>query len=292
MRVLITGGSGLLGKYLLLTQPEDYTVWGTWYTNFQSPLFYQLNVTNLANVQHIFDRIKPNVIIHCAAIGSVDYAERNYQETIKVNVEGTKNIIKVAGEYRAKLVYISTNAVYRGNNPPYDEKSELNPVNAYGRIKKQAERAVKDSQLDWLIVRPYLLYGWPFPGGRGNWVTTIIDRLSNGKSLKLVNDVHWMLTYAGDCAKAIWRLIELDNNEEIYNISSWNSTSLYELGLETAKVFNLNHKLLKGVPSDTFPNIAPRPIDTSYDLGKIEKLNIKLHGLKKGLKMMKKELNV
>lgn len=280
MKVLITGGSSLLGK--ALKETCQYDIECTWYTNYIDG--YQMNVTNKSQVRYVFDRVKPDIVIHCAANGSVDYAQNNYQEVYHVNVEGTRNIMLAAKDYNAKVVYISSNAVYAGDNPPYSEESETKPLNSYGSIKLQAEQVVVD-HLDWLIVRPFLLFGWPYPSGRQNWATLVYNDLSQDKPVQMVNDVVWQPTYVVDCAEAIWKLLEFNN--EIFNIASPEKMTLYRFAVNVAEVFELDKGLIEPVASNYFESIAPRPKDTSYDLGKIEKLGIVLNDVKSGLKEMK-----
>ena len=284
MKTLVTGGSSLLGRALLNTIPEGYQVEATWYTNYILNQ-HQLNVTDKSQVRYLFDRVQPNLVIHCAAQGSVDFAEKNYSIAFEVNVHGTENILWAARDYHAKVIYISTNAVFDGLNPPYDEESECNPVNRYGSIKRQAEEKVMAYNGWWQIVRPFLLYGWPHKGGRGNWATLIIDKLSKGESLKLVNDVVWQPTYVVDCATAIWQLSS--QQQGIYHVASEERATLYDFGLKVAKVWQLDADLLQPVSSGEFANMAPRPRDTTYSLGKIKGLGIELSGIEVGLQRMK-----
>jgi dTDP-4-dehydrorhamnose reductase len=153
MRVLITGGSGLLGKYLYLTKPNSVELSSTWYTNHAEHVQYHLNISNKSQLAYILDLVKPDVIIHCAAVGSVDYAEQAYREVRQVNVGGIENLLWAISNTSIKLVYISTNAVYDGINPPYNENSIRHPANVYGRIKLDAENKVMHSNLsnNWLI---------------------------------------------------------------------------------------------------------------------------------------------
>lgn len=284
MKVLITGGSSLLGKALIETVPEGHTIEATWYTNYVYRSMYQMDISNQSQVRYIFDRVKPKVIIHCAGNGSVDYAEQNYTEAVAVNVNGTRNVLRAAADYEAKVIYISTNAVFSGDNPPYAENTERKPVNAYGSIKRQAEELVKESR-HWVIIRPHLLYGWPWTNGRGNWGMYAVQQLSQGKRLKVVSDKVTHPLYVVSCAEAIWQLIEKD--EEIFNIAGADVVSLYEFVKMVAKVWDFDEGLIEPVGSDTFKMMAPRPDDTHYDLSKIYSLGIKPSGIEEGLTRMK-----
>ena len=284
MRVLITGGSSLLAKYLYQTKPDDIELSSTWYTNHTDNAGYHLDIGNKSQVAYVFNRCNPDVIIHCAALGNVDFAENNYQQAKHVIVDGTENILKWAGG--AKVIYISSNAVYNGTGSPYHEKSYQHPVNNYGLLKKQAERLVLDYQTEWLIIRPFLLYGWPNAVNRSNWASMIVNKLKAGETLKLVDDVVWQPTYAYDCASAIWEVMPY--SYESYNIASADMLTLYEFGLKIAEIFELDSSLLEPVDSSYFKTIAARPKDTSYDLSKINGMGIKFD-LEDGLERFKDE---
>lgn len=284
MKILCIGGSSLLGKYLNKTTPKDFEIESTYYTNPIPGLsLYNLDVCNQSQVAYVFSRVKPDIVIHCAAIGSVDFAESHFTETHMVNVIGTRNIIKSCRDIDASLVYISTNAVFSGDNPPYSEDSECHPINRYGSIKKEAEQSVIASR-NWLIIRPFLLYGWPYPGGRQNWMTTILSKLAKGESCNLVNDVYWQHTSVEDLALAIWKIIQESNQEEIYHVASDDRMTLYDFGLKVAQIFRGNTEGINPISSDKIKGLAPRPKDTTFNLDKIHKLGIKMKSVEEGLK--------
>lgn len=290
MKILITGGSGLLGKYLLDTKPDEIEVYLTYHKNFfpttPNVTWYHLDIRNRPDVLDCFEMIRPKVVIHCAAIGSVDFAENEegYQIVSRVNVDSTKNIIEAANRYASKVIYISSNAVYSGDKPPYNEDSPKLPVNNYGIIKHLAERAVIDLADSWLIIRPFLLYGWPYPGGRGNWGSILAKDLERGIGHKLVDDHVWMPTYAADCATSIWRLMHHDITS--FNVASPERVTLYQFGLYLCDVFGYDKGLLEPVNSNYFKSIAKRPADTTYDLARLNEVGIMLSDIKTGLERM------
>lgn len=288
-KVLISGGSSLLAKYLIPTTPPLYNAESTFYTNHIPGLqIFNLDITNKSQVTYTFDRIKPDVIIHCAAVGNVDYAERHFVETHAVNVLGTRNIVQAANDHKALFVHISTNAVFSGNHPPYSEKDECHPVNAYGKIKLEGEQVVMGLAEKWLIIRPFLLYGYPWPGGRPNWLVTILQNLSMGKVTRLVNDTYWQPTYAGDCAEAIWRLIQGGKTNEVYHVASDERITLFEFGLKIAKHYNQNGELIQPMASSELPaGLAKRPIDATYDLSKSHELGVRCMSVEEGLKVLR-----
>lgn len=287
MKVLIVGGSSLLGKYLLRTKP-GCEIETTWFTNFVATDFnnYHLDICSQSQIDYVMNRSKPDVVIHCAAIGSVDFAETHFPEVHMVNAIGTRNIVNACRSFKSKLIYISTNAVFDGKNPPYAEDAERQPVNGYGIIKREAEQSVIQSGLDWIIIRPFLLYGWPNIGGRQNWMTTILTKLSNNEEIHLVDDTYWQPTLAEDCASTIWRL--LNKWQEIYHVASDDRMTLFEFGLKVARIAEKDLSLIQPIASSSL-RVAPRPKDTTFDLTKIHNLDIRLRGVEEGLEVLKNE---
>lgn len=286
MRVLVTGGSSLLGKALLESQPANITLDSTWYTNHVADM-HHLDICNKSQVAYIFERTKPNVVIHCAAVGSVDYSEVHYSETRQVNVLGTQNILQASQDAKALFVYISSNAVFDGLSAPYSEDDDRQPINRYGAIKREAENIVMDSR-NWLIVRPFLLYGYPYPGGRGNWLIAILDKLSKGETVQLVDDTYWQPSLALDVAQAIWRLIQPDIGRGIYHVASDDRMSLYQFGLKIATEWGYDIGLIEPISSDKLNLKAMRPVDTTFKLDKIHGLGIRLRSVEEGLKVLKR----
>jgi len=294
VKILITGASGLLGKSLIETASKDCELSATYNKNWQNHtedvIWYHLNVKNRSDVFDVFDLVKPNAVIHCASIGSVDYTEDHYQSVRDINVGGLNHVVDAANGYKSKVVYISTNAVFSGKQPPYNENSPLEPVNAYGTIKREAERLVRDTAEKWLIIRPFMLYGWPYPGGRTNWAADIVNRLGN-ESIDLVDDITWMPTLGQDCADVIWKLLSQEIDKEVFNVASPERATLYQFGLKVCDVFGLEKNLLRPVESKFFSVgsavKAKRPKDTTYDLMKLAEHGFMLSDIKTGLEKMK-----
>ena len=247
------------------------------------------DVSDRMKMQSVFEWAKPDVVIHAAAIGSVDFAERNREETKKVNVGGTEVVVDLCQIYQSRLIYISSNAVFDGRTPLYSETTPVNPINYYGQLKVDAENVVRESGIPWAIVRPILMYGWPYPGERDNPVVWWVRSLENGKPIKVVDNVLSKPLPAWSCADVIWALIQ-QNRTGIYHAAGRDHISLYQFALLTAEVFGLDASLITPVPDSYFPEIAPRPQDTSFDTTKMEtELGVKAVGVRDGLLKMKAE---
>jgi dTDP-4-dehydrorhamnose reductase len=240
-------------------------------------------------MQSVFEWARPDVVIHAAAIGSVDFAERNREETKKVNVGGTEVVIELCQIVKSRLIYISSNAVFDGRTPLYSETTPVNPINYYGQLKVDAENVVRKSGIPWAIVRPILMYGWPYPGERDNPVVWWVNSLKNSQPIKVVDNVLSKPLPAWSCADVLWALIQ-QNRTGIYHAAGRDHISLYRFALLTAEVFGLDASLITPVPDSYFPEIAPRPQDTSFDTTKMEtELGVKTIGVRDGLLRMKTE---
>jgi dTDP-4-dehydrorhamnose reductase len=247
------------------------------------------DVSDRMKMQSIFEWAKPDVVIHAAAIGSVDFAERNREETKRVNVGGTEVVVDLCQTYNSRLIYISSNAVFDGRTPFYSENAPVNPINYYGQLKVDAENVVRKGDIPWAIVRPILMYGWPYPGERDNPVVWWVNSLKNGNPIKVVDNVLSKPLPAWSCADVVWALIQ-QNRTGVYHAAGRDHISLYRFALLTAEVFGLDASFITPVPDSYFPEIAPRPQDTSFDTTKIEtELGVKTVGVKDGLLKMKAE---
>jgi dTDP-4-dehydrorhamnose reductase len=287
-RILMTGGTGLLGQAVLSSVPSDVDLSGTYLpgkaptTDLPCP-FFPLDVRDAVQVEQVFDRVRPNLVIHAASIGSVDYSEHHREESWGVNVGGTQNIGHACARYHAKLIFISSNAVFDGEHPFYSEEDPVNPINYYGQLKVEGEEWVKASGLDYAIVRPILMYGWHSPIERGNWVTNWLRSLRQGQRVKVVDDVGTKPLYALNCAEVIWAVIA-GHKTGVYHAAGRDHITLYQFAQVTAEVFGLDASLIDSVPSSYFPEIAPRPKDTSFDTTKMEyDLGVKAWGVRDGL---------
>lgn len=289
MKVLVTGGSSLLGRYLHATFPPGVHAEYTWYSHMCHHTRHHLDITNPEQVAYVLGKVKPEAIIHMAAIGSVDWAQQNYRAVWSVNVDGTRNLLAVARDLGARVLLTSSNAVFSGEDPPYSEDSEREPVNAYGKIRKENERIVMKEQ-NFQIVRLFLLYGWEPSGARGNWVSSAYRKMCDGQTLRVVDDRWYMPTFAKDAAEAIWALLG-QGQSGVYHVAGDDRVTLYDFVAAIADQWGFPQSLVEPCSFDGL-GIAPRPVDTTYDLSKIHGLGIHCRGIQGGLQGMWQEQQI
>lgn len=291
-QIVFTGITGLLGRYFLNFEHPNYEIIGLCNRKLQTDpkSFYKIDITK-EKLQDFIKKVSPEIIVHAASLGNVDYCEIYPKEAYKINVEGTRKIVEAAKQVGAKIIYLSTNAIYDGANPPYDEESKHNPIDIYGKTKLEGEKLIKKSNLEFVILRLITMYGWPYLGRRNNPVTWMIENLKRGKRINVVNDIYNNHLWANQAAETVWKVVKEDIKNDVFNIGGRDCISRYDLALKVAKVFKFDSSLITSVTSDFFKNIAKRPKDTCFNTKKIEKkLGLKPLSIDKGLTLMKEEL--
>lgn len=224
MKILITGVDGQLGQTLMQvlsrTHHELYGVNRT-----------KLDITNKIRVCSYIDRVKPDVIVHCAAFTNVDGAEKDKGLAYEVNVLGTKYIAQVAGRIKCKFVYISTDYVFNGEkHTPYNIEDRPNPLNIYGETKLAGEHLVTKYTKNHFIIRT----SWIFGKGDNHFIAKIEKIASVYGEVRVVSDQFGSPTYALDLAYFIEELIETDQYG-LYHVTNEGICSWYEFAVEFLK---------------------------------------------------------
>ena len=289
--ILVTGATGLLGRALTESVPAGDRVIGvsrgvtSGYID-SALQFMQTNVTNQDAVNRLFDKFQFDVVIHAAGEGSVDAVERDPNLGRLSIVQGAENLASISKKHGARVIYISTNAVFSGDEAPYSEVSEMRPLSLYGRLKREAEIVFLESDDRCSVVRPILMYGWPLHGQRTNPVAFTVSQLRAKQEIRMVNDVWENPLFNIHCAEAIWQVMKKEV-PGVMHLAGQTRLNRYELAVTTAKVFRLNPDLIQEVDSSFFPTLAPRPRDTTFRVDRmIERLGMQPLSLNEGLKRM------
>lgn len=293
MKVLITGSTGLLGSTLLFTASPSFVLGATYHQNTLVPnvnsLYFKVDITEEESLRTVFSQFEPDVVIHTAAIATPDYCDKHQDEAYAVNVIGTKNILKYCKKFKSKLVFITTNGVYDGKNPPYNESAEAKPLDFYGKTKYEGEQLVDKSGVPAIIIRLITMYGWNNPNQRQNPLTWQIMMLGKNKNpINMVTDMFNNFLSVQEAAKAIWQAVEHGQYGESFNIAGKNCISRYQFAVEIAKIFGMDAGMITPVTLDYFNNYVERPKNTCFVTKKMEQvLELPAITTKAGLKYLK-----
>lgn len=271
-KVVITGSNGLLGQTLvnlLLKTQDQYQVVGLSRGENRSGRndfeYHSIDITNQEELKNCLFQVKPDFIVNTAAMTNVDACEDQKEGCDQLNVEAVKYLAEISKKLEAHLVHISTDFIFDGIKGYYKETDQPNPLSYYGLSKLKSEEVLTNSSIDFTILRTILVYGKVNNLGRNNIVLWVKSMLENEKEVTIINDQFRMPTYVEDLAIAC--KLSIDKRAHgIFNISSNELLSIYEIAHEIARTFNLNGDFIKPISTETLNQKAARPPKTGFDL--------------------------
>lgn len=217
MNILITGADGRLGSNLVtLLNARDHAVTGI--------DLYNADITQRDVVKRVFDAVRPDIVLHCAALTAVDYCAEHPDEALEVNAFGTQNIALACQKHNAALLYVSSNEVFEGcASRECLEYDRPIPINPYGYSKWVGEQIVRD-----LVRRHYIVRtSWLFAQGGRNFIHAILERAAHGEPLRVVTNEVSTPTYTNDLAESITNLITT-SQYGIYHLVNEGHASRFE----------------------------------------------------------------
>lgn len=287
MKLLITGGSGMLGSYTAAQAAERG--WETWttYSGHRVELpgvrMVSLDIRDAAQTAKAVRDIAPDAVIHTAALVKPDECEQHKDTAFAINVLGTANIISAAEQVGAHLVHISTDLVFNGERNPYKTDDIPGPVNYYALTKVAAETAIHASHLNWAIARTSIIYGprkFPF---LESFSDKVIETLRAGKTMNAYEDQYRAPVPAWNLADVLLELAER-RLTGIYHAVCPEPTTRLQFARKVAEVFGLDAGLLKPMSMDEVTAPARRPKMLVLDtLSTQAALNTRLLGFEEGV---------
>lgn len=267
MKILVTGAEGQLGKHLVTLLSNDHVV--------ASGTRSYLDITNERQTLAEVSRIRPDWVIHCAALTNVEQAESEPDLAFGVNSQGTENVTAACHSVGAKLVYVSTDFVFDGSSPvPYHENIKPNPQTVYGKSKYEGELRVANllPATDYLIIR----IGWVYSTHGNNFMQSILRQaqlyLSSEKSktnpIRVVVDEYGSPTHAHDIAKQLNAILASDLRGVVH-VAALGEATRYQFAEAILEAAGLDVPL-QGVTSAEFGSRAPRPKRSSLECRRLK----------------------
>jgi dTDP-4-dehydrorhamnose reductase len=287
MKILCTGLNGLVGSRI-------YELIGDSYEFISVSRSTGVDITDKEQITAAIASHKPDVILHLAAITDVDGCEKEKdlgEESVcwKTNVLGTEYIAHAAQQIHAKLIYISTDFVFDGENPPpggYTEEDTPRPVDWYAHTKYEGEKRVQAISSPWLILRIASPYRKAFE--KKDFFRAILGRLEAGDEVKAVTDCWICPTYIDDIARAVSLLIE-KNQTGIFHVVGSEAVTPYVAAHTIARVYNVDDSLITPISHEEFfKNRAPRSFKSIVNNDKIGRLGVDMKTFTEGLEDIKR----
>ncbi len=271
MRILITGAGGLVGGRVAVALKDSFEVTGIVRTS--SPpagiAAEMLDLTDSQALGRALDRLRPEGIVHCAALANPDRCEEDPDAARRLNVEVPRALAHESRERGLRLVAFSTDLVFDGSRAPYDETAPAQPVLLYGRTKLAGEEAVLEAAPEAIVVRIPLVAGRGH-GPRGTATESIAWGLAAGRSLRLFTDQYRTPTDPDSIADAVARLLRGTQRGRLH-LGGRERISRFELGQRVARLVETGPGRL--VPTRAADETArvPRPADVSLDSSRAER---------------------
>lgn len=289
MRIAGTGLNGLIGSRIVELLSPKYE-----FQNLSRST--GVDISDYNSLSNAISKLDTDTVLHLAAYTDVKAAELEKDlgeesESWKINVGGTKNLVKACEEFNKKIIYFSTDMVVGGDKMPesgFTEEAPLNPLSWYSKTKAEAEQIVKDSSVPWLIVR--IAYPYRSSFEKLDFVRLFINMLKEGKQITALTDRVISPTFIDDIASALDILIENKANG-LYHVVGSSFVSIYEAAVLIAETFNFDSSLVKETTREEFlVGRPPEPFSSALNNDKIKKLGAEMHSLKEGLEQIKTQL--
>ena len=258
---IITGAAGLIGQYLVKTSPRWAPHW-----DVQRLSRAELELTETLKVEARVHALKPDLLIHCAALSRTKACEQDPELARRINVEATAHLAQLSQDI--PFIFLSSGEVFDGKTGWYSEADEPNPINVYGQTKLEAEQAVLQNPRH-TVVRIVLTAGTSETGDR-SFVEDMCRTAKAGKDVTLYADEFRCPLPAAVIARVIWELIDR-KQPGLYHLGGSERLSRWEIG-ETLLPWcqELKGHLIKGSARNHVG--SPRPADLSLRCDKIQGL--------------------
>ena len=242
-KVLITGGSGFLGQHLNIELNRDFEILTAFRTNPGNCTDFRSAIVDLRNshaLNALFKNFKPEIVIHTAAYSTPDICNKTDKtEVTDFNVNLVQKLAELCNEHFSRLIFTSTDLVYKSSGNLITEDDELEPKSLYAETKIMAEEAIKNISNDFLILRTSLLYGIGLNHTRSHF-QNMLEALESNEKVNLFFNQYRTPLEAKDGAGIISELIKKNATNEVINFGGAERISRYSMGEIVCDVFGFN----------------------------------------------------
>jgi len=289
LKVLVTGGSSTPGfritqefakaGYKVIAQYNEHEI-----PEIEGVERAKIDFRDRSKLVDFINSVKPDVIIHTAALGDVDKCESDRELAWKVNADATLILIKEALKHNAYFLYLSTDYVFDGKKGLYKENEIPRPINYYGLTKFVGEEIALSH--GGAVIRISAVYGTGY--GRTNFGKFIVEKLSKGEKVNAAYDQYISPTLNTQIGDAVLKLAEKEFRGVVH--ISGPRMSRYDFSLEICKKFGFDASYISPAAIDSFNFKSPRPKDSSLDNSFGSKLTgLELSDINKSLEIFKGE---
>lgn len=251
MKILLTGANGFVGKCLYPFLFKKYNLFAFGLGKCEQGV-NNLDLTNFPKTKNTFHDIKPEIIIHLAGIKDVFKCEEERGLSQLLNFEVSKNISEICKFLDAKLIFISSDYVFDGENSPFNEESVPSPSTQYGMDKFRTEKSIKSNMDNYALVRSSGIFGC-----KGDFVDIVIKKLKQENNFYAFDNLYNNPTFIMDFNEMIREIIDRNLNG-IFHCAGSETVSRFEFAKAIAKTFGLREDLIKPASLDFSKDVRPQ----------------------------------
>mgnify|MGYP002277456568 FL=1 len=266
-QALITGANGFLGYSLCRgLRADGWRVTGSsrtpekGHTEADAWLHFELEG---GNADGLLDAVRPDIVIHAAALASRSACEANPSLAMRINAHATAELGASCAARGLPVFFISTDLVFDGSAAPYREGDTVSPASTYGECKSEAERLLMQAHPGSYVLRCSLMYGSASDGRPGSFLSWNVGKPRRGEAVQLYANQYRRPLFAPDVARVILALRTVEAEAGIYHCAGPDRLSRAEMGAILARHFDLPAELLQSIT-------LPRKDDTSLCTGEVE----------------------
>lgn len=292
-KILIFGGSGLLGLNFIRKYKQNYEILATYYSNKPSIFkrddikFVKLNITDpISKIILKLKTFKPDYVFNFSGISEINVCEKNKKLCKEVIYFGLKKISKIAKNFNTPVLHISTDSVYNVTNKLNSETSSLSGQNYYSKLKIKCEQYILNNHKEYIIIRTRF---FGFSITKKNFFEKILQSAKKNKKLYCYKNVYSTPVSVHNLSDIIMKLVD-NNVRGVFNVSSDKKISRYAFAKKVCKVFNIKNNIIIGTNYLFEKGKIKKSQNTSISNKKIKKFSfIKIENLSKSLVKLKNE---
>jgi dTDP-4-dehydrorhamnose reductase len=274
-KLLITGANGFLGWNMCRLAKDTWHLFGTVYyhqVEIHNVNTIKIDLTNQSELKCLFEEVRPDAVIHTAAVSDPNYCQVNPDVSYGINVEASVNIALLCSDYVIPYVYTSTDLVFDGLKAPYRESDSVCPVNVYGEHKAQAEERILKAYPQSAVCRMSLMFGLSGPVAK-SFIQPMLLAMKESRELSLfVNEFRTPLSARAAVAGLF---LALNKVQGIIHLGGKERISRYDFGKLMQRIFKFETAKIRPCKQNEIHTAALRPADVSLDSSKAAALGFR-----------------
>ncbi len=269
-KILVLGGSGLIGSSLVPLLQNNFEVFTTYYQNNVHKNSFEMDILSTPSLENAFKISQPDIVVNlCTIYNNLEFCEKNKQLVMAINGDSLQNIVKLSNDYSSFLLSFSSDYVFDGISGDYKEDDLTSPINFYGVSKVKGEKNIQDTSNNYCIVRTGMVYG------KNNVKQTlpdwILEKIENEQLLEMISDQFMTPTYLDNLCKMVEEIIT-KMYSGIIHLAGTTKMSRYDFAKKMLDLLGKPTDKLIPISCSHFDNNEIRPKNSTLNTDKAKSL--------------------